>query len=457
MPDERADRLAKAIEQMVQGEVPENLDDEELHELLQIARIRLDAARLAAERGNEAQASVLERVIARLELRKQSQNGDGRGAAPGSDSAAPLADQGPEHVDIRDLQDIIDLSRQLAEQAAAISETHREAVWRRVLERVEMGTVTKRGFFSWPFGGRDPEAHYFGVTMDRMVLGEPIWEAKDSRLEELLDLARHQSVAAVESRAGLAEHQARVWARLRPRLMARIMFSRDRIAAHRRVFKRGISVAWPKLAAAGGVAVLVAAAVGPIPATGLAHHPVTELVRSLGGGGVSQTDSPPDVPAVTAVIAANTVTTAEASELMDLPLHEPTFVPYGYRRASSEHFPMPLTAVDGGLFVLSYEDNAGGPERILVYQEQATGGSSIVVEQGFAQDIRLTGGSPATYVSGVWRPSQSQLRWSETSQTLLFDLAGVRTVINTNDNRLRPLDLVAIGDSLAEQALPPTN
>jgi len=44
---DRADMLARAIEEMVQGGLPQSLGDEELEELLQIARIRLDAARMA--------------------------------------------------------------------------------------------------------------------------------------------------------------------------------------------------------------------------------------------------------------------------------------------------------------------------------------------------------------------------------------------------------------------------
>ena len=65
---DRADRLAKAIEEMVQGRMPEDIDDEELQQLLQIAKIRLDAANLAAEAGSEAQDTVLERLMARLDL-----------------------------------------------------------------------------------------------------------------------------------------------------------------------------------------------------------------------------------------------------------------------------------------------------------------------------------------------------------------------------------------------------
>jgi len=454
---DRADKLAKAIEEMVQGRMPEDLDDEELQELLQIAKIRLDAARLAAEAGSEAQSAVLERLIARLNLLQKRDAGELNGFTAAHDRAGDIAanDEDPEHVDVKELQDVIDLRRQMAEHAAAVSEAHREAVWQRVQARIQASESEKRGFFRWPFRRRDREANDFGVALDRMILGEPIWEAKDSRLEELLRVARIRRVAATTARTGFVDQQARVWARLRPRLMARLGRSR-----HPRVFQRRAAAPWPKLAAAGAAVALVAAALGPIPATGLAHHPVTDFARFLGGHiGVSETSAPPTVPPVTEVIQSNDVSANQASALLDLPVYEPTFVPSSYHQVSSQYFPRALTAGQGGLFVLAYENSGltGSPETILIYQEHASS-NSIVVEQGFARDIWLSAGTPATYVNGAWRPSGSDLTWgADDAQTVLFDLGGLRTIIHTTDGDLPLADLVAIADSLAGQVAPPTN
>jgi len=454
---DRADKLAKAIEEMVQGRMPEDLDDEELQELLQIAKIRLDAARLAAEAGSEAQSAVLERLIARLNLLQKRDAGELNGFTAAHDRAGDIAanDEDPEHVDVKELQDVIDLRRQMAEHAAAVSEAHREAVWQRVQARIQASESEKRGFFRWPFRRRDREANDFGAALDRMILGEPIWEAKDSRLEELLRVARIRRVAATTARTGFVDQQARVWARLRPRLMARLGRSR-----HPRVFQRRAAAPWPKLAAAGAAVALVAAALGPIPATGLAHHPVTDFARFLGGHiGVSETSAPPTVPPVTEVIQSNDVSANQASALLDLPVYEPTFVPSSYHQVSSQYFPRALTADQGGLFVLAYENSGltGSPETILIYQEHASS-NSIVVEQGFARDIWLSAGTPATYVNGAWRPSGSDLTWGEdNAQTILFDLGGLRTIIHTTDGDLPLADLVAIADSLAGQVAPPTN
>jgi len=454
---DRADKLAKAIEEMVQGRMPKDLDDEELQQLLQIAKIRLDAARQAAEAGAEAQSTVLERLIARLNLLQKQGNSEPSGSTTAHDLPEDIAAdrEDAEHLDVKEIQEVINLRRQMAEHAAVISEAHRETVWQRVQARIQASQSEKRSFFRWPFRRRDREADDFGATLDRMILGKPIWEAGDSRLEELLRLARIRRVAAATARTGFLDQQARVWARLRPRLMARLSRSR-----HPPVFQRRATAPWPKLAAAGAAVALVAAALGPIPATGLAHHPVTEFARFLGGHiGVSETSAPPTVPPVTEVIQSNDVSADRASTLLGLPVYEPTFLPSGYHQVSSQYFPRALTADQGGLFVLTYQDSSltGSPETILIYQERASS-NSIVVEEGFAQDIWLSAGTPATYVSGTWRPIGSDLTWGEDdAETILFDLGGLRTVIYTTDGDPPLADLVAIADSLAGQVAPPTN
>src|SRR3972149_2936787 len=130
--EDRADKLARAIEEMVQGGLPEDLGDEDLEELLQIARIRLDAARMATQTGAETQDAVLERLIARLHLLRGERNGGETGPSI-VDSAGDIApdDDDPENVGVRELQDIISIRHHAAEEAAAISEQHREAGWQR--------------------------------------------------------------------------------------------------------------------------------------------------------------------------------------------------------------------------------------------------------------------------------------------------------------------------------------
>ena len=138
--------------------------------------------------------------------------------------------------------------------------------------------------------------------------------------------------------------------------MARLM-----VARRPRLFERRAPISWQRLAAAGAVVAVAIAAVGPIPATGLAHHPAAEFARFVGGHvGVSETSAPPDVPPVTQVIEGAEMTAQEASVLVGVPVHKPTFVPPGYLEASARYFPEPITADDGGVYVLSYGNSVAG-------------------------------------------------------------------------------------------------
>ena len=453
MPDsDSAERLARAIDEMVQGRMPEDLGDEEIKELLQIAKIRLDAARQAAESCGEAESAVLARLIARLNLIQMRKGAESNSALAenGWPTEAATHDADPEHGDVKELQDVIALRRQLAEHAAAISESHRDAVWQRVQARIQAEQSAERGWLRWPFRRRDPEAADFGAALDRAILGEPIWEAQDSNLDELLRLAQIRQAAATTTRAAFTDQEARVWARLRPRLMARLMPK-----PRTRIFQRRPALPWSRFATAGAALALVIAALGPIPATGLAHHPATELVRFLGSHvGVSETSTSPTVPPVTEVIEGDIVSADAASALIGLPVHEPTFMPAGYEQVSARYFPEPLTALDGGLFVLAYENPGptGNLDTVLIYQERASL-NNIVVARGFAQDVQLSTDTDATYINGTWRPLGNELTWGEKgAQTILFDAAGVRTIIYATGGDFTLADLLAIAESLATQA-----
>ncbi len=451
---DRADKLAKAIEEMVQGHMPKDLDDEDLQQLLQIAKIRLDAAHLAAEAGAEAQGTVLERLIARLDILQKQGNSEPNGSTTAPDCEGELAanHEDPEHIDVKEIQEVIDLRRQMAEHAAGISETHREAVWQRVQARIQAGQSEKRSFFRWPFRRRDQEADDFSAALDRMILGQPMREDQDSKLAGLMHVARVRCAAAETANAGFIDQQARVWARIRPRLMAHRSPSR-----RSPIFQHHGSTPWPKLAAAGAIIALVIAALGPIPATGLAHHPAAEFARFVGGHiGVVETSAPPTVPPVTEVIEGNNTTAAQAGTLLGQTVYKPTSLPAGYREASSRYFSGAILAESGGVFILAYENSSmrRNSETILIFQEH-TSSSSIAVEQGFAQDIRLSNGTPATWISGTWRPLGSTLTWGEgDALTIIFDLGGLRTVIQATDSSLPLQDIVAIADGLAQQVTP---
>ncbi|MEE9198412.1 MAG: hypothetical protein V3U26_01295, partial [Dehalococcoidia bacterium] len=299
--------------------------------------------------------------------------------------------------DYQGLQDISCLRRLVAEQTAIIAEEHRGAIWQRVQDRIR---------------ARAREAG--------LALAEPAWEG-----------------AELEPQAPLRPAHAR--GRLFGNIGGRL---------------------WPRLAASGAAAALLVAALGPAPATGLANHPVARVVRLVGDYvGVSETGAPPVVPSYADVVEGTDVSLSEASALLGQPVWEPTIIPPGFRQVSSTYYPQPLTAGEGGVFLLAYAGDVGletaSPPTILIYQERASG-DDIAVLQGFALDRTLSDGTPATYVQGSWRTSGSQIVWGEDgAQSLVFDRAGLRTIIHSIDGAVMgPGDLQTIAESMRAVVTP---
>ncbi len=158
---------------------------------------------------------------------------------------------------------------------------------------------------------------------------------------------------------------------------------------------------------------------------------------------------------MTELIEGADLSVEEASALVGVPVHKPIFVPPGYHEASARYFPKAITADEGGVFVLAYESaGLGGSTGIVLVFQERTSGTSITVERGFAQDISLFGtGAAATYVNGEWRPLNGKLTWGEPgAETIVFDIGGLRTIIQSSADDISLTDLIAIADSLASQA-----
>ncbi len=434
---ERAEKLARAIEELVQGRSPGDVDDRELRELLQVAKIRLDAARSIAQTGAQYEGTLWQQVQDRLGWRRE------RLTIPSwlkEDAGSSAAEEDSEQLDIQQLQDVIALRRQIAEEAISLAEAHRQAVWGQVQARIQ----SKRPAFSFLHRAH-PQADALATAVDSLVLGRPIPDSSDPQLGEVMHLARARRAATQTTLLAARDVQGRVWARIRPRLLSRLMGSGSRHASTG-------APAWQRLAAAAAAVAVVAAALGPLPATGFAHHPVAEFVRFLGGHvGVSETGSPPTAPPPTEVLQGTDVTASRASELLGLPVAEPTWVPRGFQRVSSRYFPQALTGAAGGTFLLAYQRAAAdGASVILIYQERP--GSDIAIRPGSAQDIILPDATPATYISGSWQPSGAgaEVTWAnEGTQTMVFDRQGLRTiVIYRGGSAIDQYELISIVGSL---------
>jgi hypothetical protein len=190
------------------------------------------------------------------------------------------------------------------------------------------------------------------------------------------------------------------------------------------------------------VLTLLVAAIGPIPATGLADHPAVRLVERVGEHvGVTESGAPPAGGAPTVLDGTN-ATAAEASDLLGLDVSEPATVPPGFVLAASIYFPKGLTS-DDGVFLLSYTSDGG---TLLVFQE-AVSGADLTAGSGSAEDVILPDGTPATYFAGGWTPEDSTLTWTTgDGRTLIFDTAGVRTIIQyIGEDAAIDLTVVAAG------------
>jgi hypothetical protein len=437
--EERAEWLARAIDDLLNRDrsrpkepPPPELDGQELNALMRIAHDRAETAQSSFHTGLQYEGAVWRRVLERLDRRRTSREVRPLDASgPGLDDAD--AARALDQMEIDELREIARLRRALAERAVSMAETHREDVWDRVQSRLQAHEKKRRTFtFFLPRGKRDRKSE----DLDAIVTGRNVRDSGEEDLNGLMDVARVRQRWSQSTRRAAADSQDRVWTRIERRISA----GEPR--------KPRVTAQWPKLAAAGAVAALVIAALGPVPATGLADHPVAGLVRSLGEHlGVRETATPPAPPPATAVLEGSPVTVAEASQRLGTPVAVPAQAPTGFELISERFFEQALSADAGGMFALTYVGTKGSS--LVVYQERATG-DDFAVGSGAATDIALADGTAGTYVAGSWQAVGGELVWSEGgAQTLIFERGGVRTTIQYTGLEAEAPSLFAVADSLS--------
>jgi len=133
---ERADYLARAIDELIQGPAtPEpHFDDEELRSLLRVARARLKSGTVSGRNAANHEATVWERVVMRLERQE-----DG---ADTNDDLLPPEDE---------MRGVIAARRRMTEEVLELAERHRDDVWKRVQDRIGQQPKPERrsGIFGW--------------------------------------------------------------------------------------------------------------------------------------------------------------------------------------------------------------------------------------------------------------------------------------------------------------------
>lgn len=407
--EERAGWLARAVDKLIQRqkavEPPGYLEDPDIEGLLQIAKARLELAESNARMGLLHEGTVWRKLLERLDRETAAT------AIPSTPSfflrTVSSAAGGPDPADqeLQELEDIIALRRRMSAQSMALAEAHRDAVWNRVRSRLS-ARESRMGFFSflrrnrsdgWPAPGGDP-----------LATGPTTWHSTRSDADELVDIARRRAVRASMARSAR-------------------------------------TVSWQHLTVGAAVLILIVAAVGPIPETGLAGHPVARFIEGVGDHvGVAESRPPPTDTGVPVVIEGTPVTAAEASDLLGLALSEPTTLPADFHLAASLFYADGLSG-SGGTFLLSYKS---GDIAILVFQEAAPA-SDLGVYWGSPRDMTLADGTPATYFAGGWVPGNAGFTWATGgARSLVFDRSGVRTIIQYVGDDARAPDLAAVASGL---------
>jgi hypothetical protein len=259
-------------------------------------------------------------------------------------------------------------------------------------------------------------------------------------MEGLMDIAKTRRYWSQLTKSAAGAGSERVWTRVSRTI---IQHKREGRETRVRLAETGW---WPRVAAVAAVLALLVAAVGPLPATGFADHPLIAVGRSVaeyvGVREAAPTAIPPGEPLT---LAGRDVTVAEATALLGVAVATPA-VPEGYALQASRFFEEALTAGSGGAFVLTYT----GPDdaSVAVYQEQASG-ADLAASGGSATDVALADGTAATYVHGAWQAAGGGLTWNDTAgQTLIFERARLRTTVQYTGPQAMAPSLFAIADSM---------
>lgn len=454
--DEQVKRLSDAIDALLRGEEPDaELDDQELVELLRVARLRHQAGQALADVGSTYQ-ELLRRVLqARMIARQMEQGGEKVGEPPPEVSS--IMDEDPQELlDPRDpgygkLVNFLDIQPRTPSPAPTVRTTASRA-------RPRIRTL----ILHWSRrSDRTPKKEEaLSTALDRLLSSRNrTISVGDPDIDELLQVAQlrrfvGQSLAAVGS-----PYKRRLWTVLRMRL-ATVVRRQSYAAPRPSIIPAVGGLSWQRAAAAAAVIALLLAALGPLPATGLADHPIAHFLDFVEQHvGVEEANGPPptEVP-VTAPEAL--ITPEEAAQLLGLAVHQPSYLPEGFQLVRSSYHPQSGSSPEQGMFVLTYTIDGVDPEtlvateepRLFIYQERASP-NTIVAESGHAEDVLIGDSLPGTYVRALWAPGpQGTLEGADANaESLIFDNDGVRVVATYMYGDQEKEELLRIAESMLSQ------
>jgi hypothetical protein len=453
--EERARKLSDAIDAILRGEESDMaLDDQELVELLRIARLRHQAGQALADVGLTYQ-ELLRRVLqARIVARQIEESGEKADDSAPEVSGIMNEDPG-EFVDPLDpgygkLINLLDFQPKPACPAPIIQAT---ATKTRPKTRTLIAHWSRRSDHS------SKKVEALSAALDCLVSSRKRTISEgDPDIDELMQVAQLRRFVGQSLAAAGSPYKRRLWTVLRMRLASSL---RRQAYAPRRpaVIAAFGRLSWQHAAAAAAAIALLAATLGPLPATGFADHPVTHLLGFVRGHvGVEEVDGPPPTEVPTSM-PGQPVLPEQARTLLNLPITEPSYLLEGFELASSVYYGESMTSPEQGTFALIYTIGGADPRTIsigapllTIYQERASSDNMAVMD-GQAEDLVLAGHVPAAYARFMWTPGgQGTLEGPDpNAESLFFDNDGVRVIITYINGDQEKEELVRIAESMLGQ------
>ncbi|MCJ7511144.1 MAG: DUF4367 domain-containing protein [Dehalococcoidia bacterium] len=463
--EEKAKRVCDAIDALLRGDAPEmELDDQELVELLHIARLRHQAGQALANVGLTYQ-ELLRRVLrARMVARQMEKGGEKVDDAP-PEVRSIMDEDSQEFIDPLDpgygkLINFLEFQPGPSYAAPVAQAMAAQACPVAVCQaRPTMRTLTLH--WSRHSDRSSDKAEALSDGLDRLLSSRKrTISAGDPDIDELLQIAQLRRFVGQSLAAAGSPYKRRLWTVLSMRLATSLR--RQAHAPQRPAVITTLGrLSWQQAAAVAAAIALLLAALGPLPATGFADHPVAHLINLVEEHvGVNEVDGPPPTQMPTSM-PSETVPLEEAQSRLGLPLREPSYLPEGFQLASSLYYEESMTSPEQGTFLLVYTIGGVDPDtligtmepRIFIYQEKATSPDSMSVMNGQAEDVVLAGSVPGTYARFLWAAGdQGTLESADpNAESVFFEDDGVRVVITYRNGDQEKEELVRIAESMLSQ------
>jgi hypothetical protein len=451
--EQQAKIICDAIDALLRGEEPEmELDDQEFIELLRIARLRHQAGQALADVGLTYQ-ELLRRVLQARMVASQMEESGNKTKEDAPPEVTSIMDEDPaSFLDPLDpgygkLINFLDFQPRLTPTAAAVSNSTHQAQPKQHAPTHHRGRRSDR---------TSEKAEVLSTALDHLVSGrERNISAGDPDIDELLQVAQLRRFVGQSLAAAGSPYKRRLWTFLRVRLAASLR--RQSYATQRPSLIAAVGrLSWQRAAAAAAAVALLVAAVGPLPATGFAEHPITHLMSFVEQRvGVQEVDGPPPAEVPTS-LPGQPMLPEQAQSLMALPVTEPSYLPEGFELASSLYYAESITSPEQGSFVLIYTIGGADPTTVelgepllVIYQERASS-DTMAVMNGQAEDVLIGDSLPGSYAHFLWVPGeQGTLEGANpNAESLFFENDGVRVIITNKDGGQEKEELLRIAESM---------